>query len=66
VSINYIGHAEQWDSEGVDGDAARRDVAVRFERGGALLALATLFRDDESLREEIRMEREVVRAATRS
>jgi hypothetical protein len=59
VSINYIGHAERWDEERVDGDAEKRDVAVRFERAGRLLALATLFRDDESLREEIRMERNV-------
>jgi NADPH-dependent 2,4-dienoyl-CoA reductase/sulfur reductase-like enzyme/nitrite reductase/ring-hydroxylating ferredoxin subunit len=59
VSINYIGHAEKWDNVRVDGDAARHDVSVRFERGGKLLALATLFRDEESLREEIRMERSV-------
>jgi NADPH-dependent 2,4-dienoyl-CoA reductase/sulfur reductase-like enzyme/nitrite reductase/ring-hydroxylating ferredoxin subunit len=59
VSINYIGHAERWDRERVDGNADKRDVAVRFERAGHLLALATLFRDDESLREEIRMERNV-------
>jgi NADPH-dependent 2,4-dienoyl-CoA reductase/sulfur reductase-like enzyme len=63
VSINYIGHAEQWDAERVDGDAARHDVAVRLERGGKLLALATLFRDLESLREEIRMERNAVAPA---
>ncbi|HXT18758.1 MAG TPA: FAD/NAD(P)-binding oxidoreductase, partial [Gemmatimonadaceae bacterium] len=60
VSINYIGHAEKWDNAAVDGDAAKHDVSVRFERGGKLLALATLFRDDESLREEIKMERSVV------
>ena len=59
VSINYVGHAEKWDRERIDGDAANRDVAVRLERGGALLAFVTLFRDDESLRQEIRMEREV-------
>jgi hypothetical protein len=40
----------------VDGDAAKQDVAVRFLRGGRLLALATLFRDEESLRAEIEME----------
>ncbi|HWH52960.1 MAG TPA: oxidoreductase C-terminal domain-containing protein, partial [Gemmatimonadaceae bacterium] len=57
VSINYIGHAEQWDRVSVDGDAAKRDVAVRFEGGGKLLALATLWRDEESLRTEIAMER---------
>jgi hypothetical protein len=41
----------------VDGDAKARDVSVRFERGGKLLALATIFRDQESLEAEIEMER---------
>jgi hypothetical protein len=49
VSINYIGHAEQWDRTTIDGDASKRDVSVRYEKGGKLLALATIFRDQESL-----------------
>jgi apoptosis-inducing factor 3 len=57
VSINYVGHAEQWDRIAIDGDAGKRDVSVRYEKGGKLLALATIFRDDESLRAEIDMER---------
>jgi NADPH-dependent 2,4-dienoyl-CoA reductase/sulfur reductase-like enzyme len=57
VSINYVGHAGTWDRIEVDGDAAKQDVAVRFLRGGRLLAVATLFRDEESLRAEIEMER---------
>ena len=57
VSINYVGHAQQWDRVAVDGKAEKRDVAVRFSRDGRLLALATLFRDDESLRAEVEMER---------
>jgi NADPH-dependent 2,4-dienoyl-CoA reductase/sulfur reductase-like enzyme/nitrite reductase/ring-hydroxylating ferredoxin subunit len=57
VSINYVGHAEKWDRVEVSGDAAKQDVAVRFIRDGKLLALATLFRDEESLRTEIEMER---------
>ncbi|HET7372967.1 MAG TPA: FAD-dependent oxidoreductase [Gemmatimonadaceae bacterium] len=57
VSINYVGHAQRWDEVQVDGEASQRDVAVRFSRDGRLLALATLFRDGESLREEVAMER---------
>ena len=57
VSINYVGHAERWDRVVVDGSPERRDVAVRMERGGKLLALATIFRDEESLRTELAMER---------
>jgi len=56
VSINYVGHAEQWDEVKVDGDAAKHDVAVRLIRGGETGALATIFRDDESLLEELREE----------
>jgi NADPH-dependent 2,4-dienoyl-CoA reductase/sulfur reductase-like enzyme/nitrite reductase/ring-hydroxylating ferredoxin subunit len=59
VSINYVGHAEQWDRIVVDGDPSKRDVAVRYEKDGRTLALATIFRDDESLRTEIAMERAV-------
>ena len=58
VSINYVGHAERWDRIVVDGAAERRDVSVRLESGGKLLALATIFRDEESLRTEIAMEKE--------
>jgi len=61
VSINYVGHAEKWDRIVVDGDPAQRDVAVRYEQGGKTLALATIFRDDESLRVEIEMERQARR-----
>jgi len=59
ISINYVGHAEKPDHVAVDGDASKHDVAVRMEKGGDLLALATLFRDDESLRAELEMEHEV-------
>jgi NADPH-dependent 2,4-dienoyl-CoA reductase/sulfur reductase-like enzyme len=56
VSINYVGHAESWDAARVDGDPQKHDVSVRFEKGGKLLALATIFRDQESLEAEIGME----------
>lgn len=59
VSINYVGHAEKWDRISIDGSPEQRDVAVRYERGGQTLAVASIFRDDESLRTEIRMEAEV-------
>jgi apoptosis-inducing factor 3 len=57
VSINYVGHAEQWDEVTVDGDAEKHDVAVRLVRGANVAALATIFRDDDSLNEELRQER---------
>jgi len=57
VSINYVGHVERSDGVRVDGDPAKRDVAVRFDQAGRPLALATIFRDDESLAFEIEQER---------
>jgi len=64
VSINYVGHAEKWDRVEVSGDASARDVAVRFIRNGQTLALATLFRDAESLHGEVELERQVAGAPT--
>jgi NADPH-dependent 2,4-dienoyl-CoA reductase/sulfur reductase-like enzyme/nitrite reductase/ring-hydroxylating ferredoxin subunit len=56
VSINYVGHAASWDRVDVDGTPKDRDVAVRFLKGNQMLALATIFRDKESLDTEIAME----------
>ncbi|HEY4304805.1 MAG TPA: FAD-dependent oxidoreductase [Gemmatimonadaceae bacterium] len=57
VSINYVGHAEKWDRTVVDGDAAKRDVTVRYEQNGKTLAVATIYRDEESTNAELAMER---------
>jgi NADPH-dependent 2,4-dienoyl-CoA reductase/sulfur reductase-like enzyme/nitrite reductase/ring-hydroxylating ferredoxin subunit len=55
--INYVGHAAAWDTIRVDGDLERRDCAIRYERGGRLLAVATMSRDLESLKAELELER---------
>jgi apoptosis-inducing factor 3 len=57
VSINYVGHAEQWDLLDVDGDPSARDCAVWFRRGDRTYAVATIFRDKESLETEAALER---------
>jgi apoptosis-inducing factor 3 len=57
VSINYVGHAESWDRIDVDGDPAKRDVTVKFVKDGRALAVASIFRDQESLQAEVTMER---------
>jgi NADPH-dependent 2,4-dienoyl-CoA reductase/sulfur reductase-like enzyme/nitrite reductase/ring-hydroxylating ferredoxin subunit len=56
VSINYVGHAERPQRVAVDGSAEKRDVAVRFIEHDRTAALATIFRDTESLDEEVAME----------
>ena len=60
VPINYVGHAERWDSIEVDGSIATRDCAVRFVRGGRAVAVATIYRDRQSLEAEVAMERALV------
>jgi apoptosis-inducing factor 3 len=57
VPINYIGHAEKWDGLDIEGDIQARDCLVRYRRNGTVLAVASIFRDVESLREEAAMER---------
>lgn len=56
VSVNYVGHAESWDALAVEGDLAAKDGLVRFKRAGRTLAVASLFRDMESLKAEVAME----------
>ncbi|MGY3692592.1 NADPH-dependent 2,4-dienoyl-CoA reductase/sulfur reductase-like enzyme/nitrite reductase/ring-hydroxylating ferredoxin subunit [Bradyrhizobium sp. USDA 3240] len=57
VPINYVGHAEQWDEIAVDGSIAGRDCVLRYKRGGRVLAVASIYRDRESLKAEIAMQR---------
>jgi hypothetical protein len=59
VPINYVGHAERWDSIEVDGSIAERDCAVRFKRGGRTLAVATIYRDRQSLEAELAIEQAI-------
>ncbi len=56
VPINYVGHAEQWDKLEIEGDIAARDCLVRYRRDGKLLAVASIYRDLDNLREEWAME----------
>ena len=59
IPINYVGHAETWDQLAIEGDIAARDCLLRFKRHGRVLAVASLFRDVDSLRAEVTMERDV-------
>jgi apoptosis-inducing factor 3 len=58
VPINYVGHAEGWDDLVVEGDIAGKDGLVRMRRAGRTLAVASVFRDSESLTTEVSLERE--------
>jgi NADPH-dependent 2,4-dienoyl-CoA reductase/sulfur reductase-like enzyme/nitrite reductase/ring-hydroxylating ferredoxin subunit len=56
VSVSYVGHATEWDFIEVSGNLEARDAALRFRKRGRTLAVATVFRDSESLRAEHAME----------
>jgi apoptosis-inducing factor 3 len=60
VPINYVGHAESWDNLAIEGDIAGKDCVLRFNRKGRTLAVASIYRDVESLQAELAMEREAV------
>jgi NADPH-dependent 2,4-dienoyl-CoA reductase/sulfur reductase-like enzyme/nitrite reductase/ring-hydroxylating ferredoxin subunit len=58
VSLNYVGHAGRWDQAAVEGSLDKHDATIRYVAGGRLRALASLFRDRESLEAELAMEME--------
>lgn len=58
TTINYVGHAERWDSLTIEGDPAAHDCKVTYWRNETRLAVATVGRDLESLRTEVTFEEE--------
>jgi NADPH-dependent 2,4-dienoyl-CoA reductase/sulfur reductase-like enzyme len=58
IPINYVGHAEKWDELEIDGDVVAKDYLQRFKVSGRTLAVASIFRDIESLQAELAMERD--------
>jgi hypothetical protein len=62
VPINYVGHAESWDDLAIEGDIKAKDCVLRFKRKGKVLAVASIYRDTESLEAEVTMEREAAAA----
>ncbi len=56
VPINYVGRAEKWDDIAIEGDVMKRDCVVRYWQGGRVLAVASIYRDRESLEAAAEME----------
>jgi NADPH-dependent 2,4-dienoyl-CoA reductase/sulfur reductase-like enzyme/nitrite reductase/ring-hydroxylating ferredoxin subunit len=58
VSVAYVGHAERWDEAVFDGqlNAETRDCAITYRSGTKTAAVATVFRDQQSLRSEVALE----------
>jgi 3-phenylpropionate/trans-cinnamate dioxygenase ferredoxin reductase subunit len=61
--ISYVGYAPDWDAIETDGQPGDFDFSARFIAGGRTLAVATIFRDVESLKAEIEMEAQRVASA---
>ncbi len=57
ITINYVGHADQWDSVQIDGSLDAHDCTVTYMRANHRLAVATIYRDHQSLEAELAMER---------
>jgi hypothetical protein len=52
VPINVTGHLAGWDEEIVRGDPHERDVVVGYLKDGVVRAVASIYRDRDSLRAE--------------
>ena len=63
VPINYVGHAEKWDTIDIEGDVMKRDCVVRYKLGGRVLAVASIYRDKDSLEVGVDMEKRAGKAA---
>lgn len=55
IPINYVGHAETWDEIVVHGDVAH-DCLLEYKLNGKTLAVASIFRDTDSLKAAAAME----------
>jgi NADPH-dependent 2,4-dienoyl-CoA reductase/sulfur reductase-like enzyme/nitrite reductase/ring-hydroxylating ferredoxin subunit len=63
-SLVYVGHAERFDEAKLEGDFDAHDCTITYSAGGKKLAVATVYRDHESLRVEAEFE-DAVRGVTR-
>jgi NADPH-dependent 2,4-dienoyl-CoA reductase/sulfur reductase-like enzyme/nitrite reductase/ring-hydroxylating ferredoxin subunit len=59
ASINYVGHAEDWDDIKIEGDVAARDFVATFVKDGKTLAVVSMGRDRESLLAEVALEKTI-------
>ncbi len=49
VPINYVGHAESWDTAQVAGSLMDRNALVAYRKAGRIVAVASVYRDRDSL-----------------
>ena len=56
IPINYVGHAESWDELVGRGRYRRQGLPAALQAKGKVMAVASIFRDLESLQAEAAME----------
>jgi NADPH-dependent 2,4-dienoyl-CoA reductase/sulfur reductase-like enzyme len=56
IPINYVGHAETWDKIVIHGEIAAHDCLLEYKLKGKTLAVASIFRDADSLKAAAAME----------
>ena len=61
MAINYVGHAEKWETIEIDASLDAHDCAVTYKKRGRALAVVTISRDLQSLQAEAAMEAEIRR-----
>jgi NADPH-dependent 2,4-dienoyl-CoA reductase/sulfur reductase-like enzyme/nitrite reductase/ring-hydroxylating ferredoxin subunit len=57
VPINYVGHAESWDEIRIEGEPRQRNCVARYVKDGQVRAVASIYRDVESLQAELELAR---------
>jgi NADPH-dependent 2,4-dienoyl-CoA reductase/sulfur reductase-like enzyme len=60
IPVNYVGHAEKWDAIEIDGDISAKDCLLRYRRNGRVAAVASIYRDVDSLKAEVAMEQSAI------
>ena len=59
LAIAYIGYAERWDQAEIDGQLQAKNCTITYRRAGRKLAVATIYRDLESLGAEVEFEKTI-------
>ena len=57
VQISHVGPGKDWDEARLSGSLAKHDATVTYRRKGKIVAVATIYRDRQSLEAELAMER---------
>lgn len=63
TSLQYVGHAEEWDETRIEGHPEKGDGLVRYVKDGRVMAVAAVGRARESLEAEVALAADYARGA---